>query len=298
MSTLKSIISHQQNNANIEIFTNEKNKSYTIENDLLDPRSNIETLNINKSLVISNLQNQNSVQNELSSYQEMDINKSLMVSNSHYRTSIHYSLSSVSNQTTTLTMSIDDNNSNIIDNINKVADELIKYVIKKHDRGITFDQIKQFINQQILELDHAIEKLIKWLLNNQTKTQHIYFLGLFYYYNICVEEDSIKAFNLFLKASEDNYSMAQVYLAKCYNDGYGTECNKKLAFNWYKKSVESGSIIGQFYLGYCYELGIGTHNDEKMSIYWYKKAAINGNATAKLYLAECYRLGKGIEKMK
>ncbi|UZO07701.1 uncharacterized protein OCT59_027977 [Rhizophagus irregularis] len=294
VSTLKSIISHQQNNSNIEITANEINKNYTIGNHQMDPKSNDEMLDINKSLVISDLQNHNSVQS-CTSYQEMDINKSL--SSSQYKTSIHYSLSNISNRITSLNVSIDDNNDNIIDNINnKVADELIKYVIKNHNRGITFDQIKQFINQQILELDHAIEKLIKWVLKNQTKSQYIYFLGLFYYYNIGVEEDSVKAFKLFLKASEDNFSIAQVYLAKCYNDGYGTGCNKKLAFNWYKKSVENGSIIGQFYLGYCYELGIGTHNDEKMSVYWYKKAANNRNTIAKFYLAECYRLGKGVEK--
>jgi hypothetical protein len=213
----------------------------------LDLKSNNETLDINRSLVVSSLQDQNFVQNGLSSifFQEIDINKSLLTSNSQNKTSaIQNCLASISCQITKLNTPIDDNSENIADNINsKIADELIKYVIKKHDRGITFDQIKRFISQQLLELNHAIEILITWLLKNQSKSQHIYFLGLFYYYNIGVEENSIKAFELFLKASEDNYSIAQVYLAKCYNDGYGTECDKKLAFNWYKKSVENGSII-------------------------------------------------------
>ncbi|GES82577.1 kinase-like domain-containing protein [Rhizophagus clarus] len=299
---LKSIISSRQEYVNIENIINEENKNYTIENYQFDLKSNDEMLDMNKSLEISNLQYQNSFQNRLSalSCQEIDINKSLMISSSRNHISIQnrnsLSLSSLSSQVTKTSSLIYDNSDNIIDNINnKIVDELIKYVIKKHDNGITFDQIKQFISQQISKLDHAMEKLIKWLLKNQTKSQHIFSLGLFYYYNIGVKEDSIKAFKLFLKASEDNYSIAQVYLAKCHNDGYGTECNKKLAFDWYKKSAENRSIIGQFYLGYCYEIGIGIR-DGKKSVYWYKKAANNGNTTAKLYLAECYRLGKGVEK--
>ena len=62
---------------------------------------------------------------------------------------------------------------------------------------------------------------------------------LFYYYNIGVKESNNKAFELFLKAAENNYSIAQVYLAKCYDDGYGTEINKTLAFNWYQKAAEN-----------------------------------------------------------
>src|SRR5256885_4869394 len=84
-----------------------------------------------------------------------------------------------------------------------------------------------------------------------------WFLGLFYYYNIGVEESSIKAFELFSKAAENNYPIAQVYLAKCYYDGYGINCDKNMAFEWYQKSANNGSSIGQFYLGNCYEFGIG-----------------------------------------
>ncbi|CAB4440078.1 unnamed protein product [Rhizophagus irregularis] len=130
VSTLKSIISHQQNNSNIEITANEINKNHTIGNHQVDPKSNDKILDINRSLVISDLQNHDSVQNELlycTSYQEMDINKSLIVSSSQYKTSIHYSLSSISNRITALNTPIDDNNDNIVDNINnKVVDELIK----------------------------------------------------------------------------------------------------------------------------------------------------------------------------
>ncbi len=185
----------------------------------------------------------------------------------------------------------------IFNNINNVIiDKLIEYVIKKHDEGITFEQIKHLIKQRILQLNQSEDKLLNWLIKNQDTSQYNWILGLFYYHNIGIDENSNQAFELFLKAAEDNYPMAQVYLARCYCDGYGIKCNEKLAFHWYQKSVENKSIIGQFYLGYCCELGIGIQQNEKKSVYWYQKATSNGNTTANLYLANCYRLGKGIEK--
>ncbi|CAI2178004.1 1909_t:CDS:2, partial [Funneliformis geosporum] len=147
-------------------------------------------------------------------------------------------------------------------------------------------------------INHIIvDRLIKFVMKIQMKNiQYIWFLGLFYYYNIGVNENSVKAYELFLKAAEEGYAISQVYLAKCYYNGYGIKCDKKLSFKWYQKSVENGSIIGKFYLGHCYEYGIGTQQNEKKAVYWYYKSAINGNIIAKLHLAECLKLGKGIEK--
>ena len=157
--------------------------------------------------------------------------------------------------------------------------------------------MQQFTNTKVLQFNQDTDKLIDWLSKNQDQPQYIWFLGLFYYYNVGnMGENSSKAFELFSQASKDDYFIAQVYLAKCYNDGYGIECNKNLAFNWYQKSAENGSVIGQFYLGYCYEFGIGIVKDMIKSVYWYQKAAKNGNITATLYLADCYKFGKGVEK--
>ncbi|RIA83962.1 kinase-like domain-containing protein [Glomus cerebriforme] len=180
---------------------------------------------------------------------------------------------------------------------NIVVEKLITVINRKHDKeSIYFNQFQQFINQQLSELNQSPDILIKWLSNNQVNPQHTYLLGLFYYYNIGIEENSDETFKLLSQASEENYSIAQVYLGKCYIDGYGIECNKYLAFNWYQKSAVNESIIGQFYLGNCYEFGVGIKKDMIKSVYWYQKAARNGNVTANLYLADCYRLGKGVEK--
>ena len=47
---------------------------------------------------------------------------------------------------------------------NVIIDKLIKYVIKKHDEGITFDQIKYHIEQPILQLNHTVSDLLNWLI--------------------------------------------------------------------------------------------------------------------------------------
>ena len=222
----------------------------------------------------SSSQNQKSTQSDMMDYENISSNAIFQISNSSK-----------------------DSFESMFNNINNIiVDKLITIIIKYHDRGINFDQIEHLIEQPISQLNQTVDDLLNWLIKNQNTSQYIWFLGLFYYYNIGINENGSKAFKLFLKAADNNYSIAQVYLAKCYCDGYGIESNKEFAFNWYQISVENGSIIGQFYLGYCYKFGIGTSKNEKGSINWYQKAANNKNTTAILYLADCYRLGKGIEK--
>src|SRR6266511_2953133 len=73
--------------------------------------------------------------------------------------------------------------------LNMFIDELIIFIIKKHDEGIDFDQIKQIIIQQINQITG---NLIKLLLQSQSKSQYIWFLGLFYHYNIGLDKNSMK----------------------------------------------------------------------------------------------------------
>ncbi len=97
-----------------------------------------------------------------------------------------------------------DNISNIDHSIvnsenNVIVDKLIAIIIKKHDKGIALDQIEYYIEQPMLKLNQSIYNLLNWLIKNQDTPQHIWFLGIFYYYNIGVDENSSKAFEFFLK---------------------------------------------------------------------------------------------------
>ncbi|PKC00108.1 kinase-like protein [Rhizophagus irregularis] len=295
ISTLKSISSLIEIDAIIDHDIDEKKETHSME-DEINPELSKETIDLNNELIsndelkilsYSNKEIRDST-NEIISKGESNI--IMKYENHRMASSESPSNASAPKQVNRVTKSSND----FIEFLN--LDKIIAYVIEKHDKGATFDQVQQLISKHILQINQATDELIKWLLKNQDKTQHIWFLGLFYYYNIGVEENVIKAFELFSKVADDNYPIAQVYLAKCYYDGYGTEFNLSLAFYWYQKSAENGSVVGQFYLGNCYECGIGIVENENKSFYWYNTAAKNGNETAKLYLAHCYRLGKGVEK--
>ncbi|GBC07811.1 hypothetical protein RclHR1_07700004 [Rhizophagus clarus] len=166
---------------------------------------------------------------------------------------------------------------NLLDPI--LVDKLIEIIMKKHDEGYVIDnKIQQIIYEQIFQLNQNEDNFVYWLKNNQNEAKYNWLLGLFYYYNILNDDtgdDVIKAFRLFSKASESNLPIAQVYLAYCYNEGYGTKKNEYKAFNWYIKSVESKeenkNFIGHFYLKYC----IGIRNYEK-SIHLNKESIKNG----------------------
>src|SRR4051812_12390827 len=111
--------------------------------------------------------------------------------------------------------------SNLLDSV--CIDRLIEIIIKKHDEGCVIDnKIQQIIHEHIFQLYQTPDNFIYWLRNNQNEARYVWLLGLFYYYNITnviTKDDDIKAFKLFLKASESNFPIAQVYLAICYNEG-------------------------------------------------------------------------------
>ncbi|CAB4417956.1 unnamed protein product [Rhizophagus irregularis] len=249
-------------------------------------------LNINNNLMQNTMSNINNMSNMNTSIFDIeslniDVCESTRINSQNYLDS-----SSIASNRTSLS------SVNLIESIyGAVVDKLISYIIKKHDGGVTFDRVQQLIDKKILQLNQNVNNLIYWLSKNQDKLQYIWFLGIFYYYDFGTEDNNcIKAFELFTKAANNNYSIAQVYLANCYYDGYGIKCDKKMTFHWCEKSANNGSIIGKFYLGYCYEFGIGIMSNEKKSAYWYNEATKSGNTTAKLYLANCYRLGKGVDK--
>ncbi|CAI2167703.1 2763_t:CDS:2 [Funneliformis geosporum] len=129
----------------------------------------------------------------------------------------------------------------------------------------------------------------EWLSKNQNKSHYIWLSGLFNYYNIGTEGNRCKAFELFSKASEKNCSIAQVYLAKCYND----EKKLNLAFKYYKESEKNGSNIGRYYLAKCYQFGIGTRKDHAMMFELYQLAAENENSAAQNDLGLLYEPDNG-----
>ncbi|CAI2175459.1 6465_t:CDS:2 [Funneliformis geosporum] len=181
----------------------------------------------------------------------------------------------------------------IEDSINTLIDKLINLLIKSQDEGNNFNETEHFINHCIFLSTRNSYEIFEWLKENQVKSHYQFFLGIIYYN---VEKNFNEAYKLFYKASEDNYPIAQVYLANCYKTGFGTEINYKLAFKWMQKAAENESICGQLNLGIYYDNSIGTDSNLDKAIYWYQKSANNGNLCGLFILGRCNELGIGIEK--
>ena len=100
------------------------------------------------------------------------------------------------------------------DSINILIDKLIELLIKTQDEGNNFNETKHFINQCISLSNQESSDIFEWLKENQLESRYIFFLGFFYFNDLNFKKNDNEAFKLFLKVSEDNYPIAQVYLAK------------------------------------------------------------------------------------
>ncbi|CAI2185140.1 18568_t:CDS:1, partial [Funneliformis geosporum] len=65
-------------------------------------------------------------------------------------------------------------------------------------------------------------------------------LGDCYIQGIGTSVDERRAFELYLKAANMNYNVAQYNVAICFEDGIGTTKNKEKANEWYKKAAANG----------------------------------------------------------
>ncbi len=180
--------------------------------------------------------------------------------------------------------------------IKTIIDELIGVLIRLQNEGKDPYETKYFIKNYIGISGQSIEAVLNWLRVNQNESKYIFLLGFFYHHKFGLEKSNNNGFLFFLKAAEDSYPSAQVYLSVSYKRGFGTEVNDSLAFNWMQKAAENQSIIGQNFLGCYYKAGIGTEKNSERAFYWYQKAAKNGHIRAQNNLALFYNYGEGTEK--
>ncbi|RGB40663.1 kinase-like domain-containing protein [Rhizophagus diaphanus] len=194
----------------------------------------------------------------------------------------------------------DDNPSNLVTNnftdlnndVEKNVDKIIDYVIKLHDEfGYTITETEEIIRQLFESISKPIQiKIFDWIIKNQTSSKYIFFYGFLYFNGIIVKRNEDKAYGLLLKASKDNYPIAQVYFGKLYKD-------PKKSFYWYQKSAENGNRLALLYLGNCYENGEGIdQNLEKKAIFSYKKVANNENKKVQYDLGYFNQNREGIEQ--
>lgn len=126
----------------------------------------------------------------------------------------------------------------------------------------------------------AVQWLTKAAENGDTLAQ--YYLAQCYEEGEVAKKDLRQAFDWYRLAAESEYPLAWAVnkLGEFYEKGYGTEKDAMHAVTLYEEAAEQGDVAGAYNLGRCYEEGIGVSADTERAIFWYEKAADNGDEQA------------------
>jgi len=110
------------------------------------------------------------------------------------------------------------------------------------------------------------------------------------------QKDAPAAVSWLRRAAESGLAAAQSDLGDCYSEGEGVEADSTEAFRLYTKAAEQGFAEAQNSLGVCYDDGNGVEQDYPQAISWYRKAAEQGWAWAQFNLGYCSEYGRGVKK--
>ena len=95
-----------------------------------------------------------------------------------------------------------------------------------------------------------------------------------------IEQDQPRAFELFLKAANQDHIQAQFRLANCYASASGTSQDNEMAFRWYKKAADQGFSEAEYMTGLFYLAGKGVENNPQLALEYLTKAAAQGHEKA------------------
>jgi TPR repeat protein len=122
-----------------------------------------------------------------------------------------------------------------------------------------------------------------------------YVLAAIYLDGIVTVSRPQAAVELLIKSAEQNYVLAQVRLAHCYETGHGVAVDRKAAFKWYDRAAQLGDANGLCNAGYALEHGIGTMRDEDTAFEYYQRASAKGHEQADVNIALCLLHGVGTD---
>ncbi|EXX64757.1 uncharacterized protein OCT59_007099 [Rhizophagus irregularis] len=178
------------------------------------------------------------------------------------------------------------------------VNDIVNYIFEIDNEGKVSTLFKNIKNILDYFNDNNIDsrEIYDWLLINQNNSDSIFLLGYFNYLGIETREDNKKAFDLFISASEQGHTLAQLYVGLCYQLGHGTTKDGKLSLKYYEKIASMGCASGLLRVGYCYYHGIGTSVNYQKAVMLYKQAANLGNYTSQNNLGVMYEEGKGVDK--
>lgn len=158
-------------------------------------------------------------------------------------------------------------------------------------------------NGFVIDYPEAMEWLKK--AAEHGKLLAYYYIGMYYYYGIGVDENIVEAENYISKAlptiktlAENGDSEAQSNYGLCYLEGISVSKNYKQAVMWFRESAEQGNAGGECNLAYCYITGKGVSQNYSEAFIWYKKAGEQGDAISQFNVGVCYEKGFGVNKNK
>ncbi|GBB84172.1 hypothetical protein RclHR1_01080028 [Rhizophagus clarus] len=157
-------------------------------------------------------------------------------------------------------------------NLSISVDEIINVINQMTDEEKVWEEQKNILLDYFVTNNINSKKFYNWLLSNQNISKNIFLLGYFNHLGIETDEDNEKAFNLFIDASEQDYTLAKYHVGICYQQGIGTEKNDELAFKYFETVANEDFVAGQLEVGCCYAKGTGVEKDENKAVYWYNKA--------------------------
>ncbi|RIA87944.1 hypothetical protein C1645_713603 [Glomus cerebriforme] len=169
-----------------------------------------------------------------------------------------------------------------------ILDEIIQAYLKYHNLGFTksFD-FHKFLDKYKLKS----REIFYYFINNSSIQHYKGIVGNFYYKGFGIDKNNDKAFEWYIKASQQNDINGYFQVGWCYHYGYGIKKNHKKAFKFYQLAANNESNIATYFLANFYEYGYGIQKDNLKAFELYKKSAENGFIPSQYFLAICYEYG-------
>lgn len=105
-------------------------------------------------------------------------------------------------------------------------------------------------------------------------------------------QNDFKAFEWALKAANQEYIAAQLFLSAAYYQAKGVEKDDAKAFEWALKAANQNDVEAQIITASMYDSGIGVQQDDAKAFEWYLKALNNGDIEAFNAINEMYDKGR------
>lgn len=201
------------------------------------------------------------------------------------------------------------------------AIQSVETLIQKTNRIYIMENCKKSVGTETVQeelkvFENHVARLIKKVIDGQSifpkdgyklilndyrercqKQIHVLFsLAKIYEEGRDVEQDFVKAFDYYLRATEFGHIGAMYNVGSLYENGEGVTQDFTKAAEYYMQAADKGNSDAACCLARLYEEGLGVSKDEKLAFHWYQKASKNRMPHAIYKIGCMFREGKGVRK--